>query len=205
MVTLAEQYRRVAHQGERVCDCQRYSVNDAARNRLLPFGGGVSGAAAAAGPGGRSGTPGREGGLAVFAAVSNIAPEQDPLSQQNGMSVQTPKQATWTQEHHPIPEFMGGNADQELYAVNQAYHQSFHELLAQNLAASEEFNFPAMNAGRDRWNLFFIDNPDSQDAAYRILLDTARQFDFENGTNFLHYTWQNIIEGNFEVALPGGE
>ncbi len=78
-------------------------------------------------------------------------------------------------------------------------------LLARNLAAADEFNFPTMNAGRKTWIGFFEDNPDSQGVACGILLDTAGQFDAANETEFYDYTLRNIQSGNFKVALPGGE
>jgi hypothetical protein len=136
----------------------------------------------------------------VFASGSNNAIEQDLLGQ-NGMSEQTLKQVTGIEEHHPIPEFMGGNADQELYPVSSWLHrlspESFHSLLAENLAASEEFTFSAVSAGQKTWVGFFGRYSGSQDVAYRILLETAQQMDAANGTDFASYVSQNIASGSY--------
>ncbi len=96
---------------------------------------------------------------------------------------------------------MGGNADQELYPVSSWLHrlspESFHSLLAENLAASEEFTFPAVSAGQKAWIGFFEDNPSSQDVAYRILLGTAQQMNAANGTDFASYVSRNIASGSY--------
>jgi len=129
----------------------------------------------------------------------------DPAVQEaieNGeLNVQALKQVTGIEEHHPIPEFMGGNADQELYPVSSWLHRlspgSFHSLLAENLAASEEFTFPAVSAGQKTWVGFFGRYSGSQDVPYRILLETAQQMDAANGTDFASYVSQNIASGSY--------
>jgi hypothetical protein len=105
--------------------------------------------------------------------------------------------------HHPIPQFMGGNFNQVLYDIDAITHrgigESFHNLLSQNLM---EAGFPrvgGIGGSADDWTDFFLNNEGSQQQALNILLDTARQFDYANGTNFLTATWENIMLRNFQV------
>ena len=44
-----------------------------------------------------------------------------------------------------------------------------------------------------------LNTPGMQRKALDTLLDVAREFDFEHGTEFLHYVWENLIKGNFRV------
>jgi hypothetical protein len=102
--------------------------------------------------------------------------------------------------HHPIPQFLGGNRTQPLTPLTRALHDEFHRMLHNNL----QRRFPELhglggpNGSRTRWLDEFTENG-TQNAAFRILQRTARQFDRMHGTSTLADVKANIKAGLFEV------
>ncbi len=123
-------------------------------------------------------------------------------------SAAAPLDAVWVHNdcdfagHHGIPKFLGGDEEQEMYGVESALHTgqgSFHEILRQAL---KDEGFPPVGGTEGsilKWEQFFEERPGAQTKAFQVLYDVAKNYDFENQTQYLEYAFRNFEAGNFEV------
>jgi RHS repeat-associated protein len=107
-----------------------------------------------------------------------------------------------THGHHPIPQFLGGNAKQELTQLPQPIHTEFHQVLNQNLKdAGIPLNVGGVGGSRENWIDYMLANPGTQNTALDAVLDASRAVDQKYGTNITQDVWRNLMDDNFR-QLP---
>jgi hypothetical protein len=91
------------------------------------------------------------------------------------------------QQHHPIPKFMGGAADQSLVDMATPMHREFHKELQAELRKA---GFPPVggtNGSTKVWLDRFETNSAERDKALDVLQRTVRNFDVGRGTSINPY------------------
>lgn len=94
--------------------------------------------------------------------------------------------------HHAIPKFLGGLQQQLKFYLPKAQHTAFHKSLYANLKAA---GMPMAGLSKEAIADMFKNNAGMMDKSWNVLLDTARQFDKENGTNVVGAIWNSIMSG----------
>jgi hypothetical protein len=103
-------------------------------------------------------------------------------------------------EHHPIPQYLGGNPAQDLYGLKGPAHQELHDMIDD--ALYEEFGADAPGGrGTQAWADFFSGGSDRQGRAYDAVLKASAEFDQAFGTNVAQGVIDNYNKGNW-TAVP---
>ena len=104
------------------------------------------------------------------------------------------------QNHHPIPKFLGGNKNQIFSKLPKSIHKEFHSLLNKRL---KHHGLPLPDRGPKGstalWDRYMTSNSSSQRKAFDAVLDSARETDFNHGTDITSKFWENIMSGNFKM------
>lgn len=99
--------------------------------------------------------------------------------------------------HHAIPKYLGGDRLQKLASLSDDLHKRFHGMMRETW---RRIGFPpegGRTGSREAWDYFMRANPNAQRQALDELLNNARKFDYENGTNLVSHIWDNIVNGRF--------
>jgi RHS repeat-associated protein len=99
------------------------------------------------------------------------------------------------QLHHPLPKFLGGEADQVLSTLDPGIHSELHELLRQNL---QDAGIPldAANTSSAMWEQYLRSNPGAQRTAFDAVLSSSRAIDAKYGTQVTQDVWKSLVQGN---------
>lgn len=104
-----------------------------------------------------------------------------------------------TNGHHPIPQFLGGNKQQNLITLAHDPHVVFHNSLNNRLKELFGMRGGRCGGGTRDWEGMMQNNPGPQRQALDAVLDVARQTDLKYGTNITSPVWENIINGRFRL------
>jgi hypothetical protein len=85
--------------------------------------------------------------------------------------------------HHPLPKFMGGDANQELVPLPEKLHVSLHSDLTGALRQAGFLRVGGRGGGRVDWAKYFAEDPDRREQAISILRRVTTNFDRANGTS----------------------
>jgi len=100
--------------------------------------------------------------------------------------------------HHPLPKFLGGDANQLLSKLDPNIHQEFHQILRQNLKdAGIPLNVGGRGGSAADWAEYMQLNPGAQRAAFDSVLNASRVIDKKYGTQITQDVWMNVMQGNF--------
>jgi hypothetical protein len=108
---------------------------------------------------------------------------------------QPPKTRRLFDEHHPIPKFLGGLADQAMPGVLPEVHRQFHSLLLKYLRETG-LRWPFGGTIAD-WARFMNQNPGAFKTAMDAVLRASRAIDAKHGTKLTQWVWENLMLGKF--------
>jgi RHS repeat-associated protein len=100
--------------------------------------------------------------------------------------------------HHPIPKFLGGDANQFLVGLESSVHVEFHSLLRTNLGeAGIPLNIGGRGGSAADWANYMTFNPGAQITAFNAVLGASRSIDVKYGTSITQSVWGSIMNGHF--------
>lgn len=129
------------------------------------------------------------GGDNLYQYASNPTGQIDPWGWFCGTS----------QDHHPIPKFLGGNQKQNLINFAKGPHVEFHNQLNSRFKGLLGMRGGGPGGGARDWTFEMINTPGMQHQALDATLDAARVVDARYGTRLTSAVWDNIVNGRFQV------
>lgn len=86
------------------------------------------------------------------------------------------------ENHHALPKFMGGAADQETIALRKSLHRGVHAVLHPALKDAGLLNVGGKGGATADWLRYFDEVPGSREKAFQVLRNVYGEFDRIHGT-----------------------
>jgi len=86
------------------------------------------------------------------------------------------------ENHHALPKFMGGAADQETIALRKSLHRGVHAVLHPALKDAGLLNVGGKGGATTDWLRYFDEVPGSREKAFQVLRNVYGEFDRIHGT-----------------------